>query len=140
MSGVNKVMLIGHIGQDIEVKTTESGIKVARFSVATSERWIDKNTGEKKEETEWSRVVVWRKSAEFAEKYLKKGSKVYVEGKLKTDKYTDKDNIERYTTNIIASQIQGLDKAPSSRQSEPPLPTEEQAPSTNDGSDELPPW
>jgi single-strand DNA-binding protein len=103
---VNKVILIGHLGADPEVRVLPSGGKVANFSVATSERWTDKNSGEKKEKTEWHRVVVFGNSeggglAGIAEKYLKKGSAVYLEGSLATRKWTDQGGVERYSTEVV---------------------------------------
>ncbi|MDP4530039.1 single-stranded DNA-binding protein [Alkalimonas delamerensis] len=107
--GVNKVILIGNLGNDPEVRYMPQGGAVANLSVATSESWKDKNTGEMKEQTEWHRVVIYQRLAEIAGEYLRKGSKVYLEGKLKTRKWTDKDNIERYTTEIVANEMQMLD-------------------------------
>lgn len=107
--GVNKVILVGNLGQDPEVRYMPQGGAVANLSVATSESWKDKNTGEAKEVTEWHRVVIYQRLAEIAGEYLRKGSKVYLEGKLKTRKWTDKDNIERYTTEIVVSEMQMLD-------------------------------
>jgi len=101
MSGVNKVILIGNLGQDPDVKYMPSGDAVANVSIATSESWKDKNTGEKQERTEWHKVVFFGKVAEIAQKYLHKGSKVYVEGKLKTRKWQDKEGQDRYTTEIV---------------------------------------
>ena len=101
MSGVNKVILIGNLGQDPDVKYMPSGDAVANVSIATSESWKDKNTGEKQERTEWHRVVFFGKVAEIAQKYLHKGSKVYVEGKLKTRKWQDKEGQDRYTTEVV---------------------------------------
>ena len=91
MSGVNKVIIIGHLGRDPEMKYTPSGVPVANFSIATSETWKDKNTGEKQEKTEWHRIVAWNRLAEICGEYLKKGSQVYLEGKLQTRSW-DKDN------------------------------------------------
>ncbi|SEA70960.1 single-stranded DNA-binding protein [Alkalimonas amylolytica] len=107
--GVNKVILVGNLGADPEVRYMPQGGAVANLSIATSESWKDKNTGEMKEQTEWHRVVIYQRLAEIAGEYLRKGSKVYLEGKLKTRKWTDKDNIERYTTEIVASEMQMLD-------------------------------
>ena len=107
--GVNKVILVGNLGNDPEVRYMPQGGAVANLSVATSESWKDKNTGEMKEQTEWHRVVIYQRLAEIAGEYLRKGSKVYLEGKLKTRKWTDKDNIERYTTEIVANEMQMLD-------------------------------
>lgn len=110
--GVNKVILIGSLGQDPEVRYMPQGGAVANLSVATNERYKDKNTGEAKEVTEWHRVVIYQRLAEIAGEYLRKGSKVYIEGKLKTRKWQDKDGIERYTTEIIANELQMLDGKP----------------------------
>jgi single-strand DNA-binding protein len=107
---VNKVILIGNLGKDPEVRHLENGAVVANFSIATSEVFIDKSTGEKKEITDWHDIVVWRGLAEVAEKYLKKGYKVYVEGKLKKRSWQDKENITRYTTEIIADELNILSR------------------------------
>jgi single-strand DNA-binding protein len=97
-----RVELIGHLGADPEVKHTQSGAMVANLRVATSERWRDKQTGERREKTEWHRVVIWNEGlAKVAEQYLKKGSKVFISGKLQTRKWTDQQNIERYSTEIV---------------------------------------
>ena len=107
--GVNKVIIIGNLGADPEVRYMPQGGAVANMTVATSERYKDKNTGEPKEITEWHKVVIYQRLAEIAGEYLRKGSKVYIEGKLKTRKWTDKDGIERYTTEIVANELQMLD-------------------------------
>ena len=104
--GVNKVIILGNVGTDPEVKSLSSGASVANISVATSESWKDKNTGEKKEKTEWHRVVFFRKLAEIAGEYLTKGSQVYIEGKLQTREWEDKEGNKRYTTEIVANQMQ----------------------------------
>lgn len=103
MASVNKVIIIGHLGRDPEDRNG-----VVNISVATTESWKDKQTGEKKDVTEWHRVTFFGKLAEIAGQYLTKGSQVYIEGRLRTNKYTDKDGIERYQTNIIASTMQML--------------------------------
>ena len=108
MASINKVILVGRCGQDPEVRYLPSGETVANITVATSESWKDKQTGEKKELTEWSRISFFGKLAEIAGQYLKKGSQVYIEGRLRTNKYTDKDGIERYQTGIIADTMQML--------------------------------
>jgi single-strand DNA-binding protein len=113
MSGVNKAIIIGNLGQDPEVRYMPNGDAVANFTVATSESWKDKDTGQKTEKTEWHRIVAFRRLAEIIEKYVKKGSKVYIEGKLQTRKW-DKDGQTHYTTEILANQLQMLD----SRQSD----------------------
>ena len=109
MSGVNKVILIGNLGADPEVRHLQNDVTVANFNLATSETYKDRTTGEKREQTEWHRVVVWRGLAEVVEKYVRKGSKVYVEGKLRTRKW-EKDGIERYTTEIMADELTMLDR------------------------------
>ena len=106
--GINKVILVGNLGRDPEIRSTASGTTQATFSIATSERWEDKDSGEKREKTEWHRIVAWRRLAEICGNYLKKGSQVYIEGKLQTRKWTDQDNNERYTTEIIAQNLQIL--------------------------------
>lgn len=107
--GVNKVILIGNLGQDPEVKYMPNGNAVANITVATSESWKDKNTGEQVDKTEWHRVVFFRRLAEIVGEYLKKGSKVYIEGKLQTRKWQDKNGADHWTTEIMASEMQMLD-------------------------------
>ncbi|MEY3236330.1 MAG: hypothetical protein RI883_431 [Bacteroidota bacterium] len=107
---VNKVILIGNLGKDPEVRHLENGAVVANFSIATSEVYTDKSTGEKKEITDWHDIVAWRGLAEVSEKYLKKGYKVYIEGKLKKRSWQDKENITRYTTEIIADELNILSR------------------------------
>ena len=106
--GVNKAIIVGNIGKDPDVRYSASGACFTTISVATSEKWKDKQTGEDKEVTEWHRVKFFGKLAEIAGEYLRKGSQVYIEGRLKTDKYTDKEGVERYSTDIIADQMQML--------------------------------
>ncbi|ECJ2223091.1 single-stranded DNA-binding protein [Salmonella enterica] len=101
--GLNKVMLIGHLGQDPEVRYLPNGNAVAMLSLATSDTWKDKQTGEQKERTEWHRVVIYGKLAEIAGEYLRKGSQVYIEGELRTRKWTDQSGQERYTTEVVVS-------------------------------------
>lgn len=112
MATLNKVMLIGHLGRDPELRYMASGDAVTHMAVATSERWHDKATGEKKELTEWHRVVLYRKLAEIADQYLRKGGQVYIEGHLQTRKWTDKAGVERYTTEIVADDMRMLDSRP----------------------------
>ena len=107
-SGINKVILVGNLGQDPEVKYTAGGAAVTTLSIATSESWKDKDTGEDQDKTEWHRVVLWRRLAEIAGEYLKKGSKVYIEGQLQTRKW-EQEGQTRYTTEIVARDIQFLD-------------------------------
>ena len=109
MSSVNKALIIGNLGQDPEIKYTQSGSPVANLSVATSERWKDKNTGEQKEQTEWHRVVVFGRLAEIAEQYLKKGSKVFIEGKIQTRDWEDSEGNKKYTTEVVAREMTMLD-------------------------------
>ena len=109
MRGVNKVILVGTLGCDPETRTFPNGGSLTQFSIATSESWTDKNTGERKEHTEWHRIVASNRLGEIAQQYLKKGSKVYIEGKLKTRQWTDQNGQERYTTEISASELQMLD-------------------------------
>lgn len=107
--GVNKVIIVGNLGSDPEVRYMPSGDSVTEVSIATSDGWKDKQSGEAKERTEWHRVVFYKRLAEITGEYLRKGSKVYIEGSLRTDKWTDKDGNDRYTTKIIASSMQMLD-------------------------------
>ncbi|HIW06715.1 MAG TPA: single-stranded DNA-binding protein [Candidatus Ignatzschineria merdigallinarum] len=106
--GINKVILVGRLGNDPDVRYTASGSAVTTISIATSESWKDRNTGQQQERTEWHRVVFFGRLAEIAGQYLKKGSQVYVEGSLRTNKYTDKQGIERYSTDINANELQML--------------------------------
>lgn len=108
---LNKVILIGRIGQEPKLSYTSSGQAVTNFSVATDEGYRDKNTGQRVERTEWHRVVAWRQSAEFVANYLGKGRLVMVEGKLQTRKWQDQNGQDRYTTEIVADRVQGLDRA-----------------------------
>jgi len=107
--GVNKVILIGNLGRDPEIRYMPNGGAVANLALATSEAWKDKNTGEQQEKTEWHRVVLFRRLAEIAGEYLKKGSKIYIEGKLQTRKWQDNQGQDRYTTEIIGNELQMLD-------------------------------
>ncbi|OIQ78351.1 single-stranded DNA-binding protein [mine drainage metagenome] len=108
MASVNKVILIGNLGRDPETRYAPSGAAICNVTLATSRNWKDKTTGEKREETEWHRVVFYDRLAEIAGEYLKKGRPVYVEGRLKTRKWTDKDGAEKYTTEVIAEEMQLL--------------------------------
>tara|TARA_B100001057_G_scaffold493535_1_gene588149 strand:- start:200 stop:637 length:438 start_codon:yes stop_codon:yes gene_type:complete len=112
-SGINKVILVGNLGQDPEIKYTAGGAAVTTLSLATSESWKDKDTGTDQEKTEWHRVVLWRRLAEIAGEYLKKGSKVYIEGQLQTRKW-EQDGQTRYTTEVIGRDMQFLDSRGSS--------------------------
>ena len=108
MASVNKVIIVGNLGRDPETRYMPNGEAVTNIAVATTESWKDKSSGEKKELTEWHRITFYRKLAEIAGQYLKKGSQVYIEGRLQTRKWTDKENVERYTTEIIADTMQML--------------------------------
>lgn len=108
MASVNKVIIVGNLGRDPETRYMPNGDAVTNIAVATTESWKDKGTGEKKELTEWHRITFYRKLAEIAGQYLKKGSQVYIEGRLQTRKWTDKEGVERYTTEIIADTMQML--------------------------------
>ena len=115
MAGVNKVILVGRLGGDVEMNTTNNGAAVANFTMATSENWKDKD-GQKQEKTEWHKIVVFAKLAEICGEYLHKGKQVYIEGRIQTRKWEDKDGNDRYTTEIVANQMQMLgakgDEAP----------------------------
>jgi single-strand DNA-binding protein len=106
--GINKVIIVGNLGADPEVRYTGSGTAITSLRIATSENWTDKQSGERQERTEWHRVKLFGKLAEIAGEYLKKGRQVYIEGSLRTDKYTDKDGVERFSTDIIANEMQML--------------------------------
>ncbi|RUR29148.1 single-stranded DNA-binding protein [Vreelandella nanhaiensis] len=107
--GINKVILIGNLGQDPEVRFTPSGTAVANLNLATSDTWMDRQSGQRQERTEWHRVVLFNKTAEIAQQYLKKGSKVYIEGRLQTRKWQDQNGQDRYSTEIVANDMQMLD-------------------------------
>ncbi len=110
MAGVNKVILVGNLGIDPEIRTLENGTKLARIRIATSESYMSKD-GQKIEQTEWHNVVLWRQLADVAERYLQKGKQVYIEGKLKTRSWKDQEGNDRYTTEIVADNMQLLGKA-----------------------------
>lgn len=108
MAGINKAILIGNLGKDPEVRYTPDGTAVANFSIATSEQWKDKATGEKREKTEWHRIVAFRRLGEICGEYLSKGRQVYIEGRIQTRDWEDKDGNKRYTTEIVADKMQML--------------------------------
>jgi single-strand DNA-binding protein len=108
MASVNKVIIVGNLGKDPEVRYMPSGSAICNITVATSRQWKDKTSGDKQEETEWHRIVFFDRMAEIAGEFLKKGRPVYVEGRLKTRKWTDKDGVEKYTTEIVATDMQLL--------------------------------
>jgi single-strand DNA-binding protein len=124
---MNKVILVGNVGKDPEIRFTQSGDKLANFTLATSERWKDKTTGEMNDKTEWHRVVIFNPNlAEVVEKYVHKGSKIYIEGQLQTRKWTDQAGAEKYTTEIVVPRFRGelllLDKGdPSNHNAEPAM-------------------
>jgi single-strand DNA-binding protein len=145
MASVNKVIIVGNLGRDPEVRYLPSGDAVANIAVATTDRWKDKATGEMKEATEWHRVSFFGKTAEIAGQYLKKGSQVYIEGKLQTRKYTDKDGVEKYATEIKGDTMQMLGSreagaaAPEQRQAPAAAaPRPAPAPAAFDDSDDIP--
>jgi single-strand binding protein len=137
MAGVNKVIIVGNLGNEPEMRTMPNGEAVANISVATSEAWVDKNTGERREVTEWHRIVFYRRQAEICGEYLHKGSKVYIEGRLKTRKWQDQNGQDRYTTEIQGDVLQMLDSRPSNslaqtsgtntgpKQGEKPVPSQQ---------------
>ena len=141
--GLNKVMLIGNLGQDPEVKYMPNGNAVANITVATSESWKDKNTGESVDKTEWHRVIFFRRLAEIVGEYLKKGSKIYIEGKLQTRKWQDKNGKDNWTTEIIANEMQMLDGqsnqgVPQPQAGQHSKPDSRPAPANNDFDDDIP--
>ena len=149
MASVNKVIIAGNIGREPETTYLPNGNAATSISIATTDKWKDKATGEQKEATEWHRVVFFGKLAEIAGQYLKKGSQVYVEGKLKTNKYTDKDGVEKYSTQIIADVMQMLGNKPDDAGQAPPrqapqgkpAPEAKKAPANfSDMDDDCPPF
>jgi len=105
---VNKVILVGNLGRDPEIRSTQDGTKIANLSLATSENWRDRNTGERRERTEWHRVVIFNdRLVDVVEKYLRKGSKIYIEGQLQTRKWTDQQGVEKYTTEVVLQRFRG---------------------------------
>tara|TARA_Y100000739_G_C20451253_1_gene392357 strand:+ start:194 stop:649 length:456 start_codon:yes stop_codon:yes gene_type:complete len=114
MAGINKVILVGNLGRDPEMRYTQNGIAVCSFSLATSESYKDRTTGERVTQTEWHNIIMWRGLAETAEKYLRKGSSVYIDGKIQTRKWEDQQGQTRYTTEIVADTMQMLDRRDSS--------------------------
>ena len=135
MAGVNKIILVGRLGKDPEIRYTPGGAAVANFTVATSEEWKDRETGEKQERTEWHRIVAWRRLGEVCGEYLHKGSQVYIEGRIQSRSYDDKDGNRKYITEIIANRIQML-----GRKGEEPSEEEVTEPEAQetDGDDDIP--
>ena len=146
MSGsVNKVILIGNLGKDPDVRHLENGATVANFPIATSENYKDRKTGEKVSQTEWHNIVVWRGLADITERYLKKGDKVYIEGKLRTRSWQDQDGNTKYTTEVVADNLTMLGKSPDNSTSPPSQPASATSSTTQnedfsgpDDSDDLP--
>lgn len=143
MAGVNKVILVGNLGKDPEVRHLENGAAVANFSIATSETYKDKN-GNRQEQTEWHNIVLWRGLAQIAEKYLRKGSQVFIEGKLRTRSWQDKDGNTRYTTEVVGDNMTMLGGR-SANESSAPLPSASNEPTQtgtanleDDAADDLP--
>ena len=133
---VNKVILVGNLGQEPELKHTPGGAAVTTLSLATHEIWKDKD-GNKQQRTEWHRVVLWRKLAEIAGEYLKKGSQVYVEGRLQTRSWEDKDGNKRYVTEVIADTLKMLDSKQKGSQASPPAVNEEPPEVTEEGDEQF---
>ena len=133
MAGINKVILVGNLGRDPEMRYTQNGVAVCSFSLATSEKYRDRTSGEKITQTEWHNIILWRGLAETAEKYLRKGSSVYIDGKIRTRKWEDQQGQTRYTTEIIADTMQMLDRrdsyaAPSQTAAQPTAALDQPAP------------
>lgn len=145
---INKVILVGNVGIDPEVRTTESGVKVARVRLATTERLYDRQSNETKELTEWHTVTLWRGLADVVDRYVRKGSQLYIEGRLRTREWVDKDNIKRYTTEILADEMKLLGRrgdnvqqggVPAERMAAPqPKPAATEVPAAADDPDDLP--
>lgn len=135
MSGVNKVIIVGFLGGNPEMRSMPNGDAVTNVSIATSETWIDKNSGEKKEKTEWHRVIFFRRQAEIAAQYLKKGSLVYIEGQISTRKWQDKNGQDHYTTEIFGSDLKMLNTKDNNQYSQPKPQKTEVLP---DDSDNIP--
>ena len=125
MRGVNKAIIMGRLGKDPELRYTNTGMAVAKFSVATSESWMNKQTNNREERTEWHNIVVWGKTAENCGEYLKKGRPVYIEGRIQTRSWDDKEGKKRYTTEIVAQNVQFLGDGKGASSSAGDMPTEE---------------
>ncbi|MBW2690667.1 MAG: single-stranded DNA-binding protein, partial [Deltaproteobacteria bacterium] len=135
----NKAIIVGTLGKDPEIRFTAGGAAIANFSVATNESWKDKNTGEQVEKTEWHRMVAFGKLAEIIQQYVKKGSQVYIEGKIQTRKWQDQSGNDRYSTEIVANQLQMLGGKPAgSAPAKPQQSQPEPGPGGDDGFDDLP--
>ena len=145
MAGVNKVILVGNLGKDPEVRHLESGVMVANFPLATTESYRDRNTGERRQVTEWHNIVLWRGLAEISEKFLKKGNQIYVEGKLRTRSWQDQEGNTRYTTEVVADNMTMLGGRPAESTSTPAAtvaqdatPASSNITAVSDDSDDLP--
>ncbi len=139
MSGINSVTIIGRLGADPEIRFTANGSAVVNISVATSERWKNKQTGEQEESIEWTRIVIFSKLAEIANQYLKKGSLAYFSGRLKTRKYQDQSGVDKYITEVIANKIEFLDRKPDSKPpAESRQPAQQEMGGGNGGFDDTP--
>ncbi len=145
MAGVNKVILVGNLGKDPEVRHLESGVMVANFPLATTESYRDRNTGERRQVTEWHNIVLWRGLAEISEKFLKKGNQIYVEGKLRTRSWQDQEGNTRYTTEVVADNMTMLGGRPAESTSAPAAtvaqdaaPASSNITAVSDDSDDLP--
>lgn len=145
MAGVNKVILVGNLGKDPEVRHLESGVMVANFPLATTESYRDRNTGERRQVTEWHNIVLWRGLAEISEKFLKKGNQVYVEGKLRTRSWQDQEGNTRYTTEVVADNMTMLGGRPAESTStqaatvaQDATPASSNITAVSDDSDDLP--
>lgn len=136
MSSINKATLIGRVGKDPELRKTSSGTSIANMSLATSETWKDKQIGEKKEATEWHRIVFYDRLAEVAAEYAKKGAMIYVEGAIKTRKWTDKDGVEKYTTEIQARELKLLSRPSGDSAAPAPAPRPQQRAAQSGGFDD----
>jgi single-strand DNA-binding protein len=138
-NSVNKVILVGNLGKDPEVRTLESGSKVVGFSLATSEKYKDKITGEQRVQTDWHNIVMWRNLADIADKYLRKGMQVYIEGKLRTRSWQDRDGNNRYTTEVVADNMVMMSKSNNDSSSHSGSPdNHSNAPGENDMPNDLP--
>jgi single-strand DNA-binding protein len=136
---INKAILVGNLGQDPEIRYTNSGTAVANFSIATTERWKDKNTGEMQDKTEWHKIVAWGKLGEICGEYLSKGRQVYIEGKIQTRQWEDKDGNKRYSTEIVANEMKMLGfKDSGGGQQRPAEKSQYQGPPQDDRDDEIP--
>jgi single-strand DNA-binding protein len=137
MSGVNRVILLGRVGKPPEIRSVNNGKKVSNFSIATSESYKDKTTGEKKEVTEWHNIVAWSPIAEIIEKYVSKGDQIYIEGKLQTRSW-EKDGVTRYTTEIVAGNLTLLGDRRGSNNEPKPQQNNQTTYASNEGTDDLP--